>query len=267
MRAMKAWKSTPDPILSIRQVPQAAQRTQDQIPLGRGDNQASDNWAGWVNTGGNNTNYGAQADFIAPNVGAPCNAGLPAVMAIWTGMGGDGGDNNLIQSGIAVGEGLGGPTVWQAWWELVATGTGLWPPVELTDNTAALSIHPDDSIYSKTYYNPGNDSALFYLEDVTTGVAASFTATGGITGPPSSYYDGTTADFILEFPHWYAGGQQGFAPFQQFAFVNSEAFNYSGSWATIGTYPRAQVGTSPYFNSGPLGADGASFAVGWQRCP
>ena len=253
VKAMTAWKSTPVPKITIQtQSPDAPAATASSNE----DFATNGNYTGYANTASSQYYQGAQAEYIAPNVGAGCSG--PTIMGVWTGLGGIN-SPQLIQSGIEAGESLGNPTVWQPFWEILDSRVG-WPPILLKMGNTAVPVNPDDVVLSKTTYNPSTPSASFYLEDVTTGQAASYTLTNnGLTGPVSNYYDGSTADYITEFP----GNSYG--AFQQFAVTNAESYNGS-SWVALGSKNHTQFTSTPYATSGPIGSDGKSFAVGFLGC-
>jgi len=252
-KAMAAWRSTPTPKMTftgLNSTPTSSDATSDPLA----DFFGNGNWSGWHDYASSQKYTGAEADFIAPNVGAACSGTTNP--GIWVGLGGVN-SKQLMQDGIAAAV-FSGPTVWQPFWEILNSSYA-WPPIQLKGTNGAISITPDDTMYAKTTYTASSDEAYFFVEDETTGQATSQTfTTNSLTGNPASYYDGSTADFEMEFP-------TGYAPFQEYAFADAEADDSSG-WSPLGDYSHTQDTSLPYVTSGPLGSDKESFAEGFLSC-
>lgn len=112
--------------------------------------------------------------------------------------------------------------MWEPFWETIKPGTTNNEQILKAGNTA-IPINPLDIIFSETSYDgSGSGSATFYVEDTSTGQTASFTK-GADSGGASTYYDGTSADFITESP----GGQ--YLPFSAFLWENASYKDYYGN--------------------------------------
>ncbi len=283
---MSAWKSTPAPKLTFTTENMSAPGAVSSASGGTGspyggrngcstyvNNAWNCNWAGWGDYASSQAYFGAESDFIAPNLGARCPAdqGGP-FMAIWTGLGGFNSDSNgtqrLIQSGIYA-NGLGGPTVWAPFWEVINTQNYHLPPQLMKAANSAVAINPGDSVFSKTVYVPGSkEDAFFYLEDITTGQTASMTLYDNpYSGAVSNFFDGSTAEFVSEFPGNEVGNSpvETALPFQQFAMVNNQYYNGS-TWNPLGAATHEQFTSTPWLTSGPIGTDNMQFAEGFLGC-
>jgi hypothetical protein len=219
-------------------------------------------WAGYVDDTNSQAFTGAQSTFAAPTLGSGC--GTPGAMSIWTGLGGYN-SGQFIQSGIAAGEnlttGADKLSVWQPFWELIRS-TKTWPPRLLKGATGAIAISPGDTVFSKTTYTSSTGGkASFYIENDTSGASSSYTiSTNALTGSISTYYDGSTADFVAEDP---PGGAVP-VPFSEFAMTKSQA-DKNGTWGSLADDNPVRL-RNTQSNPGPIGSTGEAFAVGYDGC-
>lgn len=250
-QAMAAWRATVTPRLSVQV---------SSTPHVVSGAYTTRHWGGYFDYTNSEAFTGAESTFAAPTVGSGC--GTPGGIGIWTGLGGHV-SPDLIQSGIEAGRELGGPTVWQPFWELL-NSTHIWTPNLLQGSTGAISISPGNVMFSKTTYSPATTgSARFFIENETTGESTAYTigaASSGLTGPIENYYNGSTADFITEDP----GGQPFALPFSNFSMTKSEA-DENGTWGSL-----AADGPVEWSNTrvalGPIGSTEEAFSVGFNQC-
>jgi hypothetical protein len=266
-QAMAAWKGAPTPKLAVKLSHPASQTN---------DTNGNGNWTGYVNTSSQQTYSGAESTFAAPNVGPSCGfnpvsgeTGGPGGMSIWTGLGGLF-SQQLIQSGITAGESLvggPGPTVWQPFWEMIATINGgnynLGPDLlKSVNQSAAVAINPGNTVWSKTTYDTSSGTATYFVENETSGQSSSFSVSNTFYGPTSDFYDGSSADFVTEDP---ANGYD-LVPFSEFSMTANEQL-VSGAWSPLTYWPFEQWTSLPYVTSaGGLlpGGSNVNFAVSMQ---
>lgn len=265
--AMVAYKRVPTPRLQFAARDPVAPALspysqQTAAPVAAGA-YASGNWAGWAATAANNTWATAESTFPATNVGLEC--GPNSVMAIWTGLGGIGGEP-LVQSGLAFNNDIPNQvSIWTPFWgDLNSTHPN--PPHELVGvGDTAIAIAPEDQVFSSTSYNQASHQVQFYLEDETSGQSQDV-----IEPDRESYYSGTSADFVTEFPEPTPFGPLEGAQFQPFA-TGMSAMSVTGQWYTlnqtstdefIDVNPSGQVKVT----TSPLVPGGNEFSNAFARC-
>lgn len=146
--------------------------------------QASSNWTGYIDLSGANTYTQASGGYIEPyDHGSTCS---PNSAVFWSGLGGWGGSAVLAQDGTGINtSGLGQD---QAWWEILPDYPTLIP----------VNLYATAGQEFKASVQWQGGSYLFGLYNYYTGQASSFTVS-------SANYDGTSAEYISERPHYPSG--------------------------------------------------------------
>jgi hypothetical protein len=134
---------------SVKEHP-AEQITDPAINVGRGLN-FSNNWAGYIATGGTFTSV--SGSWVVPQV----NATGTSSDATWVGIGGTT-SNDLIQTGTRAVANNNGQVSYQAWYEILPA----------TSQKIPLQINPGDSITASISQQSANQWTVF-LSDNTTG--------------------------------------------------------------------------------------------------
>ena len=213
-------------------------------------------WAGY-SSGSNNTQsntfVAVKGDVTVPSAST---CGSTNNIAAWVGLGGTtSATNNLVQQGIECGNSnLGSGSAWRPWTEFADTAN----PVNFCGYTS-WTFAAGDVIYQNMGYEASSNLANFFLEDITTGVAHSCSAS-----PPSGWsYDDNTADWIMEAPTGSAVNF-GTVPFSD---ANTE-LDSTGTWVTMGSQATTKWidGSSSAVNCiAPqgIGSDSQSFSDKW----
>ena len=260
---MRHWKNAPAPSLDFTGPSSGTAGHATSTSSSASPSQyAAGQWAGWYDYSPYPGFYYAVQSYITvPNVGAACNAQQGTEPGIWVGLGGYN-SGNLLQSGVAALAFPNEPTVWQPFWEAISTTRGN-PPIQFRNVNGLLSIHPLDEVWTQTAgtSNP-NSYDFFFFEDLSTGQSASYTLSGTSGyGNPAQYYDGTTAEWMMEFP-------TGLAPFSSYEFTNAgDQIAGQGTWTPISGAPHNSLddyGTS--LTVGGLNSGGNAFAEFFNHC-
>lgn len=182
------------------------------------------NWAGYIAGTLNVQNHKYVA--VKGNIVVPSNTGtcqLSNNLGIWIGLGGTSSNpENLVQQGIACGNpSVGSGSAYRPFTEFANTR----PPVPFC-GFSSWTVGAGDVIYQNMSFQSANNKAFFYLEDQTSGVAHSCSAT-----PPSSWtFDGNTAEWIAEAPTGTS------INFHSVRFTNAHAeLGSNSSWVTLGS--------------------------------
>jgi hypothetical protein len=230
------------------------------------------NWGGYVSANSNDTAFvGVQGTTSVPQWATPyCpnnSDGYPPRTSIWTGIGGDsgldqgsGGDGNLIQSGIDVNN-IEHDGIVPFWEKITAAGGGPGPE-EIAN--AGIRLASGDAVYIQTSYESSDQNANFFVEDETTGQVAQLS--GYV---PSSYYDGSTAEWITEEMHEIDGNPIALKNFQSFGWYSAQAEMNDGNWKTINqntNYKLYSDYTAVSNFPSALGSGGQSFTNNWENC-
>lgn len=254
--AMAAWRASSMPDLVFSTTPIApstgtssARTTPTAVPI----NGSNGYWSGYDVNATTQAWAGAQGEFGVPGIGTAC--GQSSVMSIWTGVGGVN-SPQLIQSGLAFNENIPGQvSLWTPFSEVLNDANNN-PPYELYGAyNVAIAVNSGDLVISNTEYYTSTGNASYYLEDLTSGQTASYTQTG-----LSPYYDGSTAEWISEFPTS-AGAQ-----FTSFAFVNTAALNNNGYYYNFTDAGYESFYVSGREHPGSIGSNGNSFAEFYDGC-
>lgn len=165
---MENWKRNPDPGLCATDY-RAVQ---------------SGNWAGYFADGSAGSYHAVQGDYRQPSsLSTTC---ANSTLASWTGLGGYDSEK-LIQAGTAY---LLGSTTAVAWYEYLGpNGQGI--PLTVM---AGVTISPGDRIHTYEVIQTSTGQTTFYVANLTNGTSKSVIKTLSV----STYYDGSTAEFIDE---------------------------------------------------------------------
>jgi hypothetical protein len=215
----------------------------------------SGNWAGVVAKGYSNFSY-IYDDQKIPNYDAStCGT---AVASAWLGLGGVGSGHGLLQQGYDSDHSMGNSA--DLWWEAI-TGAG----------------HDNGSVYIKQNvpqghlisqwmkYTPSTHTTTFHWYDSTTNVqypSATFTS-GSFNG--SSYYSGSSAEWISE--------RLGSYPVRKHTYqrFTSAGVGHGGTFADMGTYDRDLWRIKNASNQNIVDANGGPTSntvvdMYWRRC-
>ena len=154
------------------------------------------NYSGFDGTGSPGRYDGTQADFSIPTVTNTLLCTTP-YFSMWTGLGGIN-SASLLQSGMIYNLGqVSNPNVsdWTGFYELLDSANPNNPPQNIVvKDGKSWHVNTADTMFSQTTYSSAAGGTVnFYLEDESTGQFAPAMMTG-----VSAYYDGTTADAIVE---------------------------------------------------------------------
>lgn len=220
------------------------------------------NWGGWIANWGSTHYVATEMDFTEPSTQTTSCSGSTA--AAWTGLGGYN-TGKLVQDGVEVPtNGLSlcssEPSGYCAWYEYLNATTNHGPTI-----MSNLNIRSGDNMHLYTVYSSALGRINFYVADNTTGTSQSVI----ITGVGTSYYDGTSGDFIAA----EAASGTPLKHFSTFSTRNSYAENTAGSWTTISQarYPTKSTLIN-IFNgdvlatTGNLNSSGTGFSMSWLRC-
>jgi hypothetical protein len=261
VETMSSYRSTPVPEIALgptisRPHPHA---TGGASPS---DGFVQGSWGGWIADWSSTHYVATEMDFTEPSVQSTSCSGSSE--AAWTGLGGYN-TSRLVQDGVEV------PTNglslcsskasgYCAWYEYLNASSNHGPTI-----MSQVTIHSGDNMHLYSVYSSALGRINFYVADNTTGTSQSVI----ITGVGTSYYDGTSGDFIGAEP---AGGTP-LKHFSTFSTRNSHAENTAGTWTTIS---QAQTPTKAtlinLFNgnvlatTGNLNSSGTGFSMTWVRC-
>jgi hypothetical protein len=217
------------------------------------------NWAGYIAGTLNVQNHMYVA--VKGNIVVPTNTGTCALsnnLGIWIGLGGTSSNpENLVQQGIACGNpSVGSGSAYRPFTEFANTRD----PVAFCGFTSWTLAH-GDVIYQNMSFQSSVNKAFFYLEDQTSGVAHSCSA----TAPSSWTFDGNSAEWIAEAPTGTA------INFHSVRFTNAHAeLGSNSTWVTLGSQPTTKTiegssSTTYCIAPGSIGTDHASFTDTWHQ--
>jgi peptidase A4-like protein len=217
---MASWHRTPDRGLCTTDAKADADQPgtvpSDADPTGA---RFSLNWGGFITDETSNTYIAVQGDWTQPSVSDTiCNN---ETHAAWVGLGGYNTDR-LIQDGTAY---LRGSTTPVAWYEYLGTG-GVG--INLT-TMPSVTVHKGDRIHSYVVIQRSSGQTTFYVADNTTGTSQTVIKTLSV----STYYDGTSSDFIDERLSY--GSIQNLYNFVHTSWTNTKVQNLAGTWLTLGS--------------------------------
>ncbi len=152
----------------------------------------SPNWAGGMsinNSATVDTYTSAESEFYQTGFDYACPS--TSAYGTWSGLGGYNKDG-LMQAGTLAS---------------LSSLNGIFPFWEMLDSAhenpavafVGNEINPGDDVDSYTSYDPGSRTVVLDVADISTGLAWSVGPIASYAGDPtSSYYDGTTVDYITE---------------------------------------------------------------------
>ena len=219
-------------------------------------------WGGYLagTTNVINTSYVAvKANFVVPSITQACTATSNYRVGFWVGLGGwNNGADDLVQQGI----GYCSPLVsnkFVPWTEFANTQS---PYAFCGYSTWAFNT--GDIIYNNMSYQSSTDTAYFYMQDQTTGVAHSCSR----SAPAKWSFNGNVAECISETP---PGSL--LADYGSVRFTNCQVeLGSNSTWYPIGARSsiKAVINVFPApalqaQDTGPLGSDNKSFTMTFLR--
>lgn len=183
------YTGTPLPDISIREKPitDIAITSSTKNSTASVTSIYSSNWSGYdSNLGSSSSNFytQVQVDYTQPTISAISGSSSSNVIGYWVGLGGHN-TQKLVQAGTAT---TGLSDHW-AWYEYLSASH---PNPAIRINS--LTISPGDSIHVYIAFEKANDKFNYYIANNTTGKSAS----GIVNMDADEYFDGTTADWIVE---------------------------------------------------------------------
>jgi hypothetical protein len=212
------------------------------------------NWSGWIKQYDGNTYKAVSGNWTVPNVATNTEPNNDyAYSSTWVGLGGVGNGTQLMQAGTeqdyhyTTSNYDSSYSNYYMWWEVL--------PASQTE-VSSPAIKPGDAIYVSVSYTSG--SFHWYLEDKTTGKT-----TSGSKAYSTSYYDGSTAEWIVERTQLADGSLPDLAHFGTESFTSDQAETSGGTWKYLSNsdwtiamqtdsglelaYPDTSVGTGGAF--------------------
>ncbi len=261
---MSSYRSTPAPNIAVdNSPPNPLQSQSGSAASSSGATYFNGAWAGWVASASSNHYVATQMDLTEPSVTTVCPGTNGA--AQWIGLGGYVGSSTLSQTGVEVPTGAtdlcsSKSSGYCAWYEYFNASKNVGPKI-----ISSATINAGDNMHFYMAYSTSNGEINFYVADNTTGTGQPVL----ITGVGSSYYDGTSADFIgAERPNIAGVGLKHFSTVHT---SNSMAETTSGSWQPISSAPNPVKQILVYngdtlATAGNLDSSGEGFSVTWDRC-
>jgi hypothetical protein len=265
LTTMSSYKTTPIPDIMLRSGPVTTPAAQSpKTGGGSAGTFATSIWGGWLADSSSQTYVATEMDLTEPSVTNICTGYNGA--AQWTGLGGWN-STQLVQDGVEV------PTSalslcsskssgYCAWYEYLNGSTNHGPTL-----MGNVTVNAGDTIHEYTAYETSNGVINFYIADNTTGTSQSVV----VSGVGTSYYDGSSGDFIgAEVPS-VSGLNVGLKHFSTFSTSNSYAENTGGSWTSISAaqYPTETtlvLNGDTLATTGGLNGSGTGFSMTWDRC-
>jgi len=211
-------------------------------------------WAGFDAGWSSNLFIAVQGDFKQPTRGSTSCSNAQEVS--WVGLGGTSSTLPLIQAGSGMDAGGG----YYAWYEYLKPGGG----INLT-KMPSVTVHPGDSMHSYVVHQTsGLGQTTFYVQDGTTGTSQSV-----IVNLDSTYYDGTTAEWIDERPTASGGSPLPLANFGTVNWTNVQAQKSTGTWYNLGSllYNEIDMYAGGVYLAYPQPPSGSNtFTDNWYRC-
>lgn len=212
-----------------------------QLPI-RAANLYTQNWSGYVNYA--NTFTTASAEWVQPyDHGTSCGS---ANEATWVGLGGYN-SSALGQNGTNVNG--------QAWWEVLPYAQVGMP----------LNATAGQKFKAETTWEPSNSRYKFWWYNTYTGAMTTL-----YRNEPSSHYDGSTADYIVERPR-VSGSLTPLTNVGTVSFTRTGSATAGGGSGTAAAFPSASIemdnGSTVLATPGALnGAGAGDFGVTWKAC-
>lgn len=183
------------------------------------------NWSGYIadlGTTGTTKFTQVQADYVHPTI---YNIIGSCTISYWVGLGGYN-TGNLVQAGTSTTNGA----MHSAWYEYLSeNGTSV-----AAQEISSLTVSPGDSIHLYISFQAANGKLNYYIANDTTGKSAS----GLINLATAYYFDGTTAEWIIErSATWTTSGLHIIEPLANYStmtMTNCKAMkNTSSSWSNL----------------------------------
>jgi hypothetical protein len=219
---MRAWRRTPDRGLCTTDARAGGAVSDEPVdPEPPTAARFSLNWAGYITDETANTYIAVQGDWKQPSVADTICTN--ETEATWVGLGGYN-TSRLIQAGTAYLRGSTSPVAWYEY--LGANGAGI-----------ALTIMPNvdvnkaDRMHAYVVIQRSTGQTTFYVADNTTSTSQTVIKTLSV----STYYDGTSPDFIDERLS-YGGVIQNLYNFTNVPWSNTKVQNTAGTWSSLGSH-------------------------------
>jgi hypothetical protein len=219
----------------------------------------SGNWGGYLAGTSlvQNTSYVAvKANFKVPLVSESCLVSPNYIVGAWVGLGGtNNGADDLVQQGIGWCNPNQSINKFTPWTEFAGTQD----PFAFC-NYSSWNFNTGDIIYNNMSYQSSTDTAYFYMQNQTTGVAHSCSR----TAPNGWKFNGNTAECIVERPTGVY-----LANYGSLRVTNCQVeLGSNSTWYPIGQRSSVKEvlnGYTPpgvlYQDTGPLGNDDKSFTM------
>lgn len=233
---MSAYKRTPVPAVTKRpdrnhnNVLEKAPKPADSVTVNSLNGvMGSYNWSGYAAKGGTNTYAEVQGDYNQPTVRNTGSANT--YECSWVGLGGYG-TEKLVQAGTEA-DRRNGRNVYYAWYEyLGSSGAGV-SQISLP----SITVRPGNRIHTYVSFQRSNGVLNCYVANNTNGTSQSVI----VNLPTSTYYDGSTAEWIDERTNVNGNGNTNLTNFGTINWTNCQAYLSSSSkWVSLGsqTYDR-----------------------------
>lgn len=251
---MAHYKSTPTPSIALGpRISTPAQPHQQPVSA----SVTSGNWAGWLADSSSQEFVASQMNYTQPT--AESTTCSNSKQAVWTGLGGYN-STQLVQDGTALPGTL--SSGYNAWYEYL-NGTSNHGPTILSK----MSVAAGDSMHLYVSYSTANGSIDFYVANNTNGTSQSVV----VSNVGTSYYDGSSADYITERP---ACGSNCLYPLHKFTTFSSntaEAETTGGQWIPISSSPYPYkllmyAGSTKLAAPSGLNSSGDGFSTTWYNC-
>lgn len=235
---MSNYSGTPEPEIYVELKP--VEEPENDI-VGRTSERPSRIWSGYESNLGNSRTTGytqVQMDYDQPHISSTVGT---CINSYWVGLGGRNTDK-LMQAGTATE----GSLSHYAWYEYLSD-TGSTVSMQ---TIKSLSVNAGDNIRAHITYQPYANVFIYYIANNTTGKSAS----GSVTLDASTYYDGSTAEWIVE-RCTYSDSPTNLGNYGTISLTNCQAnFDKSGSWTKLNSLSGLckVIMTSDGTSSGPV---------------
>lgn len=259
-RMMATYRRTPVPDIEVmtKAWDPSAQPTTSS-PVGAASNS---HWSGWLGDSNYQEFVAAQANYTQPT--AENTSCTNSDETTWVGLGGWN-SQKLVQDGTWSPTSSGTPcssgSNYCAWYEYLNGTLGISATI-----LSNVDVRAGNSIHSYVAYETSNGLIDYYVADNSTGTYQALE----VAGVGTTYYDGSSADFIAERPD-VNGSFTPLERFTTFSFSGAEGETTSGSWIPISSavYPyriNMENGSTPLALPSSLNASGEGFGITWKNC-
>lgn len=258
---MSYYEYTPVP--EIEQTEQVHGVFQPAVDYTKGTNltntaMTSANWSGYVAKGGTNAFAQVQGDFVQPTIQSGCSSNT--YESTWVGLGGYN-SQKLVQTGTAMNTVNGGRNYY-AWYEYLGPGNSN-PEIRFN----SITVRAGDRIHCYCSFQRSNGVFNAYIANNTNGTSQSVV----LNIPTSTYYDGTSAEFINERPMLSNGTSSWYASLTKYGttnWTNCQVYlSASNKWVSLGSQSTDSITMK---NNGralatPSGLSGQTFKSTWNN--